>query len=384
MLKKGNYFYYALTNGMFYFSFGVFACVLSIYLADRGCSATEISLISSAGSLFGMAIQPLCGMLADRIKSPKYVCIACMVFAAVFGVLFSTTSNLVFLFLFNGMCQGILNSIVSLNDRLSIASAYSYGSIRIWGSVLYAVACQIAGLVYEHISPESVFYIFALGMVLSLIGSLGIHDVKEEGIKREEKFTFRELGKALFKNKDFLLFLIIYILFTGPTNANSVYMPLLIQQLGGSATMLGTIMLLSTLSELPVVLFIDKIVEKISYKKLMIIACFFSIVRYGWYAMTPAPDLIMYVFFFPGITSIIFILISVKIIVEIVDEHYVNSAFGISSMLAKGGSTLVFLLLSGQIVDRFPGNTGFAITYGMYALVMVITLLLVLRFKFNK
>ena len=33
MLKKGSYFYYALANGMFYFSWGMFACIISVYLA---------------------------------------------------------------------------------------------------------------------------------------------------------------------------------------------------------------------------------------------------------------------------------------------------------------------------------------------------------------
>lgn len=39
---------------------------------------------------------------------------------------------------------------------------------------------------------------------------------------------------------------------------------------------------------------------------------------------------------FQGLTSIIFTIVSIKIILEIVEERYVNSAYGISSTLAKG------------------------------------------------
>lgn len=42
MFKKGGYIYYAMGNGMFYFSWAMFACIISVYLADVGCSATEI------------------------------------------------------------------------------------------------------------------------------------------------------------------------------------------------------------------------------------------------------------------------------------------------------------------------------------------------------
>ena len=72
MIKKGSYFYYALANGMFYFSWGIFACIISVYLAGQGCSATQISLITSAAPLFAIVSQPICGMLADKLKSPLF------------------------------------------------------------------------------------------------------------------------------------------------------------------------------------------------------------------------------------------------------------------------------------------------------------------------
>ena len=75
MFKKGSYIYYALGNGMFYFSWAMFSCIISVYLAGINCSATEISLITSAAALFAMATQPITGFLADKFKSPKLVAI---------------------------------------------------------------------------------------------------------------------------------------------------------------------------------------------------------------------------------------------------------------------------------------------------------------------
>ncbi|MFQ7173753.1 MAG: hypothetical protein ACLRQF_17760 [Thomasclavelia ramosa] len=40
-----------------------------------------------------------------------------------------------------------------------------------------------------------------------------------------------------------------------------------------------------------------------------------------------------------------FILVAVRIILDLVDEQYVNSAYGISSMLAKGFSALIFQII---------------------------------------
>lgn len=384
MFKKGSYIYYALSNGMFYYSWGTFGAILSVYLAGIGCSATEVSLVTSAAPLFAMATQPLCGIIADKVKSPKLVSIGCLLLSAIFGILFAYSHNYLFLFLFNGFAQGLIYGTVSLTDRLATASPYPFGTIRIWGSILYAIACQVTGIVYDYISPIAIYYIFAISIIVTVLSLLGTKDVKPKVITNNEKFSMKELLVSLLKNKPFVMFVIIYILFQGPTTANNSYMPLLIQQLGGTTTMVGTTLLLSTLSEMPVVLFTDKIMKHLSYKVLMMIACFLSIIRFVWYSTCPDPTMIMYVFFFQGTTSIVFILVTVRIVMEIVDERFVNSAYGIANMLAKGVSALCFQMYSGFIVDSIGGNSSYTIIYLTYAVSIIFALLIAYRFKMKK
>ena len=93
MFKKGSYFHYACANGMFYFSWGMFACIISVYLAGVGCSATEISLVTSAGPLFAIFSQPLTGMLADKFKSPKMVAMITLMLTMISGFMFSITKS---------------------------------------------------------------------------------------------------------------------------------------------------------------------------------------------------------------------------------------------------------------------------------------------------
>lgn len=381
MFKKGGYFYYALSNGMFYFSWGIFACIISVYLAGEGDSATEISLITSAAPLFAIVSQPICGMIADKLKSPKKVAMICMTVCALSGIAFAYSKNFVFLFLFNGLTQGFLNGTTALSDRLATGSPYPFGTIRLWGSVCYAVSCQVAGLVYDYVSPHTNYYIFAVSVCLTLFGFYHMNDVRPESKTTNDQFTFKEMMSSLFKNKSFVTFVIIYILFQGPTSANGIYMPLLIKGVGGTTAMVGTTLLLSTMFEIPAVLFSDRIMKRISYKHLMLFASTLSIIRFSWYATCPEPKMIMSMFFFQGLTSIIFILVAVRIIMDIVDERYVNSAYGISSMLAKGLSALFFQIVSGQIIDASSGMQGFTIIYALFAFSIFISLLITLKFK---
>lgn len=384
MFKKGSYLYYALGNGMFYFSWAMFACIISVYLAGINCSATEISLITSAAALFAMATQPITGFLADKFRSPKKVAIITGILTIIFGLLFAYTKSFIFLFLLNGFTQGCLNGITALTDRLATAAPYPFGTIRVWGSLLYAIAAQISGIVYDYVSPLANFYIFAAGLVIMIFSFYMMYDAKPIVVNKTKKVTTKEVITHLWKNKSFKIFLLIFILFQGPSSAQSVYLPLVIKGLGGTTTIVGTTLLLSTLSEIPAVLFSDRYMKKVSYKTLMIFACLLSIIRFVWYATCPNPYLIMSVFFFQGLTTIIFILVSVKIVLDLVEEEYVNSAYGISSMLAKGFSALIFQFVAGIILDYFPGNTGYTVMYLLFATSITLSLILCFKFKFKQ
>ena len=385
MFKKGGYIYYAMGNGMFYFSWAMFACIISVYLADVNCTATEISFITSAAALFAMATQPICGFLADRFQSPKYVAIISAVLSIISGILFAYTKSFIFLFLMNGLTQGLLNGITALTDRLATASPYPFGSIRVWGSVLYAFGAQISGYVYDNISPKANYFIFALGIVIMIFSFFMMNDAKpimKEA--QEEKVTTKEVLHSLWHNKPFKTFMLIYFLFQGAISAQGIYLPLFIKELGGTTTIVGTTLLFSTLSELPAVLFSDYIFKKVSYKHLMVFACVVSFVRFIWYATCPNPQMIMIMFFFQGLSTIIFILVAVRIILDLVDEKYVNSAYGISSMLAKGLAALIFQVICGKVIDIVGGTFGYSIIYYIFAVTMLVCIVLSLRFSMLK
>ncbi len=381
MFKKGSYLYYAAANGMFYFAFGTFASIIAVVLAGRSMSATQISLISSAASLFAMVFQPLAGFFADKIRSPKKVGIVCLVAAIVSALGFGYSHSFILLFMMNGFTQGFLNGTVGLSDRLAVASKYPYGTIRAWGSVMYAIAAQLSGYVYDHYPSVVIYYIFAIGAVLAVVGFIGMIDVVADVEEGHEKVTSKEVFNALSHNKRFLLFVAILCIYQGSFAGQFTYFPLFIQELGGTTTMVGTTLLLTVFSEIPSIFFSDRIFAKFKFKSVMIFACIMTLFRYGWYATLPSPQLIMIVFFFQGLSSILMILVSVRIIVEVVDEKYVNSAFGISSMMARGLFSLIFVIIAGRIIDTVPGVAGYRIIYLVSCAAVVIVLGLVLRFK---
>ena len=102
-VQKNSYFYYAAVNALFYFSRAMFASMITVYLAGESLSTSEISLVASAFSLFAIVTQPICGLIADKIQSPKIVSIGCGALAICTGIAFVSTYAFILLFLLNGL-----------------------------------------------------------------------------------------------------------------------------------------------------------------------------------------------------------------------------------------------------------------------------------------
>ena len=78
----------------YYFSWAVFAALISVYLMGKGFSATEVSFVISASFVSSMATQPLIGMASDKFGAKK-VNIILFILAAIGGVFFVSANNFI-------------------------------------------------------------------------------------------------------------------------------------------------------------------------------------------------------------------------------------------------------------------------------------------------
>ena len=135
--------------------------------------------------------------------------------------------------------------------------------------------------------------------------------------------------------------------------------------------MVGTYQLFATLFEVPAILATDFIIKKFSYKHIMLFACAMSIVNFVWYATLPNPNLIVAVFVFKGLSTILFTMITVRLIMEIVEDKYVST-------VGRGIGAAVVQLIGGKLIDSFSTMTPF---YLFLSVLIVTALVLSLTFK---
>lgn len=117
-------------------------------------------------------------------------------------------------------------------------------------------------------------------MLLCILGLLGTEpNMKNAKAENNTKIT------DLFKNKKYLYYLIIAGLFYGVTNVGNTYIPSMLTHDGLDVSLASTILSLAVLCESPLVFFSYKFMDKISNKKLLLIAYTMVIIQLSIYGL---------------------------------------------------------------------------------------------------
>ena len=282
---RGSYPAYALTYFFFYWSLGVFTSVLSMYLTGIGKSKAEMSFIMSASSLFGVVLIPIVGYINDKLRKPRLICTVMMACVAVFGILFALVRETMLLFLLNGCIMGFISSLSPVSERMATSTKYRYGTIRIWGTFGYAAAVQVACAMMEFTSPQLIFVSVSVSAVLAIVGFLGTDDISFTDTEAEKAAAGKQF--SFLCAPMYILFVIIGFIFSGCSNLNMTYSPILLQELGMPTGAVGTVLFFSTIVELPVILFSYKFMDRFSGRTLMLLAFAIMVAQFLLYATAP-------------------------------------------------------------------------------------------------
>ena len=375
-MKKNSYIFHAGTSFFFYFAYACYNAMLALYLSDIHFNAQQISLITSAAPLFSIFAQPYLGTLADRFRSPRKVSLVALFITVVMNIIFIFSHQLIILLITSASILALFNAVTPLTDRIGVSSPYDFGKIRLWGSVGYAIMAQVSGLLYQYISPFANFIAGILGTLITIICIYMVSDPKLSEVpeKEENKLSTVVVMKELVHNIPFMLFLVISFFFWGACSTNFNYLSLFIKSQGGTASQVGTYQLFATLFEIPMILATDYIIKKIPYRYIMMFAIIMSMINFAWYATLPSVNMIIYVFVFKGFSTVLFTMITVRLVMVLVKEEYVSTAYGIQAMLGKGVGAMLFQLIGGRIIDSIGMNGFYLFLFAGITIAFVVTL----------
>lgn len=369
---KNSYLCYFLMYNFYYLSWAIFSALISIYLLDKGFKASEVSLVVSTSFLTSMIFQPVIGMFSDRYDVKK-VNFVLFTLAGIGGLAFMFASSLITITIGYSFVLTLINGTNPVMEKIASSSPYQYGKIRIWGTIGYATGSWLAGMIYQLISPSAIFICFIITMILCIIGLLGTQTPSELGQNNEEKTK----TSTLFHNYKYLYYLIIAAIFQGITNMANTYIPAMFQNDGLKVSLVSTILSFAVLCEAPLVLFSHKFMDKLTNKRLLIIAYSMITIQFLCYTLNvwlPLKVIITLITKHPS--GMLFIMINLKIVSTLVPKEHQITALAFVQTL-RNLSSIIFQNIAGQILDI----SSYQILFSLSLIVIVVSFVLVILFK---
>lgn len=343
---EGSYFSYFLMYMFYYLSMAFFSGLISVYLMDKGFSASDVSLVVASSYILSMITQPFIGDLCD-LYDKKIVNMILLLISAVFCLVFIFMKSIYLIAIVYSIVLAILNGINPILERMATVSKHKYGLLRIWGTIGYASGTQVSGLIYRYISPYAMFIFFIVSIILCALGIMGTKDVKVIEKQTNTKYTFKDV----ILNKKFLYYLIIVCLFYGAANVNVIYLPAMLQDSGLSVSNASTVIFLATMAELPLILFSNLYMNKIGNKQLLIIDFVLLVIQFAAYVFIPSLSIkIIITILTKSLATMSFIMINMKVVATIVSQDHQIKALAIVSTF-KSFTSIVFQTISGYIID---------------------------------
>lgn len=348
MIKfKESYLAYLLMYLFYFFSLALFSGLISIYLMDKGYTASQVSLVVSCSFVLSMIFQPFIGYLNDHF-AVKRVNGFCLFLSALLGICFIWMKNIYLIALVYSLALALFNGTNPVIERMATFSPFTYGHIRIWGTIGYAIGSQIGGLIYQYISPESMYFCFSISLLICVLGIYGTRDVKTYV---EEKLQKRDSFKDVFFNRQFIMYLVVASLFYGITNINSTYLPAMFQNEGIAVNIVSTIIFFITLSELPIIFFSHKYMDQLTNKQLIMSIMCLLIIQFFTYSFVHIKMLqIIVAILTKAVATMTFIMLNMKIIASLVDELHQMTALAVVSTF-KSLASILFQSAGGLILD---------------------------------
>ena len=369
--------------------FFVFCCtaswlpLLADFCKNNGLSGTQISLILSITPIMMFVVQPLYGMIADKIGYKKTMLIASL-FASISyaGYLYKQDLGwLIFVTIFMSL---FYNTTQPVLDSLSLQLAredkrFSYGTLRIAGAAGWSVTGIITGQVIDAININMMFAVSVISMFLVFIFSwLLQNDSSEKNTSEENSYKYL---KDVISNRSLLfLLLCVFLVSASATtiwNFYSIYM----KENGATASLVGYGLSFQGLCELPLFYFSAKIISKLGLKTTLIITVLATTIRMLLYSVIKNPVAVIPVEMLHGFSWSLFWVACVEYVNKLVNQKWMATGQSLLYAAYFGAGAIAGNYWTGWLSEKMRIADIFLLNSGIVFIVAILLYLLMKKPK---
>ncbi|MDF2922868.1 MAG: transporter [Paenibacillaceae bacterium] len=342
------------------FSFSYFmtmALVISffpLYYDSLGFSKLQIGSLYSIGPAVGIVSNLVWGLLSDRFQTLKKTIIAVLFGQLVMVLLLFNTDVYSIMFVivtgfyfFQTPLNGLNDSQILLHVK---ETGKSYASFRMWGSMGFAIAAVLCGVVLTQLGI-GILGGLAIGSVsLSLILSFCLKD-RKAGMKKME---LGGVWKVVLRGR-FLWFLVLVLVMSVSHRANDGFLSTYMKELGATRDLVGYAWMTSALSEVPILFYLSKYGHKYRELPLLGVACAVYFLRFLLMSVVDGPWWVIPIQTLHSLSFGIFLVTAFRYLQQLVPDEYRATGQAVFNMTWSGCAGLISGFAGGRIYDAWGG-----------------------------
>lgn len=369
--KKYQALYFTRFIGEF-----IFYSLLTIYLKDNGFNGTEVGTLLSFSPFILAFSQPLWATI-DKGKSRKILilCAGIIIIVLEFVLTYSKTFTFlaIIMVLYSIIRAPLTPSLDAMTTVYCVENKKDYSSFRAFGSIGFIVAMLVGSYLYGKVHFIYLVIISSVFFTLFIAVTIFIKPLDIDSDK-EKNHDY----KQLFKNKEFIKFLIAQILCFATLMLNNAYDILYLDYRGLNTALFGVTTLIRVGFETLALMLLRK-AKTALYKLFFVLMPFLMIIQSLIYYFEAPVYTLFIVVIFSGFASGIVIFLNNKYIARIVRPRNITVATYITVMV-QNVFIAVYLLLGGMVIDYI----GIKYIYLFTAVIFVIAIVfLSIFFKKN-
>jgi PPP family 3-phenylpropionic acid transporter len=327
-------------------------------------------------------LQPVWGTLSDVFKKRRLLLIvACLgVSISMVGLGLSRSFIEAFLlsFLFSIFTTPIMpiSAAIVLDHLEETGKPDEYGLIRVWGSIAYAISSlMLASFFLDEILTLFPWILAGIYLLLAVL-SFTLPECK----KSLAKTSLKDL-KLLTSNPAFMLFL-VGVVFIGATIVISQnYQTLFMQVLNASDLLIGIVIAIPALLEIPLMPLVPLLLKRIPMRWLILAGAVLLPIRWMINSLIQQPGWMIPAQFLNSIATISFEVVGVSFVDRNIDPKWRATGQGLYSTAIFGIGPGIGLYVAGNVMDwwNIRAIWSFNLILGVIGLGLVFTALW--RFK---
>jgi PPP family 3-phenylpropionic acid transporter len=348
---------------------------LSLFLSRKGLNGLQIGVVMTINAIVAMFAAPLWINLSKKF-SRQQLAIQISLFFSSIGIIFLCKINTFLGLIFAIGLHSLLRSgLEPLSDSLAMVilkqeTKAGFGSVRLWGSMGWAILVVLSGWIIQNSSTIISFMICA---VLQIIAAIILFRIvlsvpKAEHQKSKKSPVFESKSIKVILSNGPLLYLIAALtcywsMKTGLWNLEAVYL----DQLGANESFIGIANMINAAVEIPFLLYADRLREKIGSIGLLLGAFIASGINMLMVIIVPTVTMVVLGHILQGVSFGFFSVGLIEFINENTSSTESASVYALITVTLKSCVSIIFSPIDGLIFDVYGG-------YGLFILGLVSSL----------